>query len=102
MTWDFADEDYVDLLASELLVPHYLLHCCAYYDYSSNLITDRQFDTLARRLYDEWDLVKHRHKRLIDRDALLSGGSYIKLPLIVRCSAARLLGVATGRPVAGG
>lgn len=101
VTWDFKDADYVDLLPSGLLVPHYLIHCACYYEFNDNLITDRQFDQLARRLFNEWDGIKHMHKRRIERDALLSGGSYIELPLMVRCSAARLLGEATGRPVAG-
>ncbi len=93
MTIDWADEDYADLLPTGLLVPHYLIHCYLYYGVGESLISDRQFDLLARRLQSEWDEVKHPHRRLIDRSALSSGGSYLvkKLPLRVISSAEGLL-----------
>lgn len=66
-----------------LLVPHYLLHSALYYRLDTNILTDHEYDQLARRLYDEWDTVEHRHKYLIHREALKSGGSYIQFPLMV-------------------
>lgn len=66
----------------DLLVPQYLIHCAAYYQLNFNIITDQEFDRLARRLYKEWDKVHHRHKNLIDRNGLSAGGSHINLPLI--------------------
>ncbi len=85
------DEDYLDLLTPELLVPHYLIHCYLYYEENAPLIPDRVFDALARLLDEEWDVVRHRHKKLIDRSALSSGGHYIKYPTIVKQSARSLL-----------
>lgn len=89
MTFDWADEEYADLLPAGLLVPHYLIHCYLYYEAGASLIPDQQFDLLARRLNLEWDEAKHRHRRLIDRSALGSGGSYLtrKLPrCVVSCA----------------
>lgn len=85
------DEDYLDLLTPELLVPHYLIHCYLYYEENAPLIPDRVFDALARLLDEEWDVVRHRHKKLIDRSALSSGGHYINYPTIVKQSARSLL-----------
>lgn len=97
---DMLDPDYVDLLPRGLLVPHYLIHCFLYYEENESLISDHQFDMLARRLWDEWDEVEHVHAYLIDPDALKSGGSYLSgtYPLRVKSSAASLL----GRPLRGG
>lgn len=96
---DFRDSDYVDLLPRGLLVPHYLIHAWLYYEAAESIITDRQFDELARRLYDEWGDVEHHHVHLIDPNALLSGGSYLrgKYPLRVQQAAAQLI----GRPLFG-
>ena len=68
----------VEDLDRNLLVPHYLIHCFIYYELGDSLITDNDFDELAKRLDNEWDSVKHFHKHLIDRDALQSGGSYLR------------------------
>lgn len=90
---DFEDADYVDLLTSDLLVPHYLIHCAIYYRYDTNVISDRQFDLLAQQLDRHWDEVEHPHKHLIDRTALSSGGSYLiyTLPLRVTNCAKQII-----------
>ena len=96
---DFTDDDYVDLLTTEQLVSHYLIHCYLYYECAVSIIPDAAFDRLAQRLDADWTKVVHRHKKLIDRKALKSGGSYLvgKFPLIVRSTAAQFW-VACGRP----
>lgn len=96
MAFDWTDDDYVDLLPTGLLVPHYLIHCYLYYEAGASVISDSQFDGLARRLDLEWEDVKHRHKRLIDRAALGSGGAYLtrKLPCYVTASAESVLRLA--------
>lgn len=83
--FDWADDEYADLLPAKLLVPHYLIHCYLYYECGVSIISDRSFDLLARRLQLEWDLANHRHRRMIERASLSSGGSYLvrKLPLCV-------------------
>lgn len=91
---DCRDPDFVDLLPRDLLVPWYLITCFLYYEQAESVISDRQFDELARRLWEEWDEVTHPHAYLIDPNALSSGGSYLrgKYPLRVRSAAASLLG----------
>lgn len=71
------DQDYVDLLPSSLLVPHYLMHSYLYYEEAAQVISDHSYDALAQRLLTEWDDVDHYHKELIDPEALKSGGSYL-------------------------
>lgn len=96
---EIRDDEYVDLLLTEQLVAHYLIHCFLYYQCEVSLIPDSLFDRLARRLDAEWGAIKHPHKKLIDRQALKSGGSYLvgKFPRIVRGTAAQLW-IACGKP----
>ena len=84
------DEDYLEYLPPELLVPHYLIHCYLYYKLNSPIIEDHVFDALARELKSHWEVVEHIHKHLIDPEALSSGGSYIAFPLMVEKSAESL------------
>lgn len=69
------------------LIPLYLVHACLYYQLGHSTITDREFDTLAERIYHEWFQLEHVHKPLIERDSLRTTGAYIKFPLIVEHTA---------------
>ena len=78
-----------------LLVAHYLVHCCLYYELSHSIIPDHEFDALARELAERWDepgICGHPHARLINLAILRSGGSgfYLQYPGIVRSCAERL------------
>ncbi len=84
------DEDYLEYLSTDLLVPHYMIHCYLYYELGSAIISDHVFDALAKRLYNEWENARHHHRELIDKEALLSGGNYLKYPLRVQKSAESL------------
>ena len=84
------DEDYVEFLPTELLVPHYLIHCFLYYKMNKPIVDDHVFDELARRLDDEWEEAEHFNRDLIDREGLSSGGHYINYPRRVECSAQSL------------
>ena len=50
-----------------MLVPYYLMSCYLYYECDKNVLSDTQFDTLCKRLLDNWDSINHIHKHLIDR-----------------------------------
>lgn len=90
--WDLLKSpSYVDIVESELLIPHYLIHCYLYYEMGVPAIEDYAFDQLSRRLLDEWDEVEHVHKHLIDPEGLTSGGAYIKHPRRVAQAAQELL-----------
>ena len=59
-----------------MLVPYYLMSCYLYYECNKNVLSDTQFDTLCKRLLDNWDSINHVHKHLIDKDALQCGSGY--------------------------
>ncbi len=73
-------------IKSGQLVQYFLMASYLYYNLNTEPpMSDAEFDTLCRRLYDEWDDIKHYHKHLIDRESLKAGtGYYIKkYPTIV-------------------
>src|SRR5215217_6392810 len=74
-------------LASGLLIPNYLIHSCLYYVFDYSVIEDYDYDMLARRIYAEWDSLEHVHKHLIDKEGLLSGGSYIRYTTMIENAA---------------
>lgn len=78
-----------------LLVPWYLMTSYLYYVKDKSVVSDRTYDDLCKRLLAEWNWIEHRHKDLIDREALAAGtGYYIKesdYPLIVKSAAERML-----------
>lgn len=74
-----------------LLVPHYLMACYAYYVEDDPLLSDKLFDEMSRELLARWDDIKHWHKDLILRDDLVAGTGYaIKYPERVRAAAQAL------------
>ncbi len=75
----------------DVLIPRYLVHAYLYYRQGTTLISDQCFDSIARRLHQEWDNVTHPHKELIEHDALLSGANYIQFPRRIEQAAHYLL-----------
>ena len=49
-------------------VAKYLMCSYAYYKLDKNLITDQEFDQLAKHILDNWDAIDHPHKYLITKD----------------------------------
>ena len=90
-------ESLTEKSANQLLVD-YLIHSCLYYEMSECVISDYEYDMLARELKRRWDEVDHRHKRLVDPEALTVSGFYIKYPTIVRHCAATVLKQAREKP----
>lgn len=77
----------------DILVPHYLMHCYLYYETGTSVISDHDFDLLAKELVAHWDEAKgHRHADIIDFNSLVacSSGYYIKYPLMVQGAAISL------------
>jgi hypothetical protein len=78
----------IHLMPAELLIPHYLIHSCIYYEeLGQPLITDSDYDAIARRIYVEWDSLAHMHKHLIEREALLTSGYYLQYTNMIRSAA---------------
>jgi NAD-dependent DNA ligase len=63
------------------LVPYYMMASYLYYTSSiESPMTDSEYDDLCKRLLDNWSVIEHQHKYLIDHDALSSGtGFYLKI-----------------------
>ena len=47
-----------------------------YYKEDRQVLTDEEFDKLAKRLLDNWDSVEHMHKHLISKEDLQAGTGY--------------------------
>ena len=58
------------------LVPFYLMSSYLYYKEDRQVLTDEDFDRLAKRLLDNWDKVEHMHKHLISKEDLQAGTGY--------------------------
>ena len=58
------------------LVPFYLMSSYLYYKEDRQVLTDEDFDKLAKRLLDNWDKVEHMHKHLISKEDLQAGTGY--------------------------
>tara|TARA_R110000787_G_scaffold139805_1_gene253443 strand:- start:131 stop:430 length:300 start_codon:yes stop_codon:yes gene_type:complete len=58
------------------LIPIYLMSSYLYYECDKNVLTDEEFDYVCKTLYDNWDILTHMHKHLIDKDNLLAGSGY--------------------------
>lgn len=77
------------------LLSMYLVHGCLYYDMAQPLISDAEFDELAKALTSVWPTVVHVHKHLVDERLLAKSGScyYLsgRFPPMVQGCARRLL-----------
>lgn len=87
--------DDIEKLDSKCLVQHYLMSSYAYGFLNRTYMDDHAYDRLCKRLQDEFDSIEHRHKSLIDKDALsATTGYYIReenYPEIVKIAARNLV-----------
>lgn len=77
-----------------MLVPYFLMAAYAYEELGDPFLTDGGWDWLCVQLDRQWDAVEHRHKHLIDRDALATGtASFLvgRFPTIVKDAAKALM-----------
>ena len=66
----------IETLHINRLVPFYLMSSYLYYKEDRQVLTDEDFDRLAKRLLDNWDKVEHMHKHLISKEDLQAGTGY--------------------------
>ena len=66
----------IDNMVANMLVPYYLMSCYLYYEKNVQVLSDQEFDTVCKRLLDEWDSVQHFHKHLITKQDLVAGTGY--------------------------
>jgi hypothetical protein len=70
------------------LVPYYLMSSYLYYEKNTQVLTDKEFDSVCKQLLIKWDSIKHPHKSLINKDNLQAQTGYnLKFPSIVKQSA---------------
>lgn len=87
--------DRVLLKSRHMLVPYFLMASYLYYKRDVSLLSDARFDKLCTELDAEWDDVEHRHKHLIDRDALKAGTGFqiADYPNMIIGAACQLAGI---------
>ena len=66
----------IETLHINRLVPFYLMSSYLYYKEDRQVLTDEDFDRLAKRLPDNWDKVEHMHKHRISKEDLQAGTGY--------------------------
>ena len=56
----------------------------AYYELDKTLISDTEFDMLAKEILDNWDNIEHMHKYLLTKDMLVAGTYLGEYPNMVK------------------
>jgi len=64
-------------------IAKYLMCSYAYYVEDKPLVSDAEFDELAKELLENWDSVEHPHKRYITKGDLTAGTYLGKYPSMV-------------------
>ena len=64
--------DLIDKLPN-LMIPWYIMAAYAYYVQDDPIITDKLFDKIGRRIYEQWDNLTHAHKNYLSQDMVRSG-----------------------------
>lgn len=80
------DNEFISRIENNInmIVPLYLVAAYAYYIKDDPLISDAVYDLMATTFLEYYDVIEHRHKYLVDKDALAAGTCLIKeYPLIV-------------------
>jgi len=65
-----------------------------YYHLDDQIITDAQFDSMAKTMLENWDTIEHRHKHLITKEDLAAGTLLLAVedfPEITKDTAVHLL-----------
>jgi len=64
-------------------IAKYLMCAYAYYELNTNLITDTEFDQLAKNILANYDNIDHMHKHLVTKKDLDAGTYLGKYPNMV-------------------
>jgi len=81
-------------MQGNMLVPWYLMAAYTYYHLDESIITDAEFDRMAKELLKDYDTIEHRHKHLISKEELKAGTLLLpadQYPGITRGAAIHLL-----------
>ena len=81
-----------------MLVPYYLIYSYLYYKRDTSLVSDEEYDSICKELYECWDRIPHFHKHIISKEDLLSGTGYdLKYPDRVKYAAEALADLGNGK-----
>ncbi len=58
------------------LVSYYCMSSYLYYEKDKSILSDADYDSMCKRMYEEWDNIKHMHKNKINKKDLLAGTGY--------------------------
>lgn len=61
---------------ANMAVPWYMILSFLYYVHDISLVPDEDYDKLCKLLLEQYDGLNHRHKGLVDKDALAAGTGY--------------------------
>ena len=76
--------------SKNMMIPWYLMASYAYYEESDPIFTDFYYDSIARRMIDEWKNIHHFHKHLISLDDLTAGCYMGTYPIRTICALKQL------------
>ena len=65
-------------------IAKYLMCAYAYYELDNPLISDTEFDLLAKDILNNWDNIEHMHKYLLTKDMLVAGTYLGEYPNMVK------------------
>ena len=65
-------------------IAKYLMCAYASYELDKPLISDTEFDMLAKEILDNWDNIEHMHKYLLTKDMLVAGTYLGEYPNMVK------------------
>lgn len=73
-----------------MTVPWFLMAAYSYYIEDDPILSDAQFDRLAKRMIEHWDKIEHRHKDLITLESLEAGTFFGAYPTITKDAVKRV------------
>jgi len=71
-------------------IGRYLVHSYIYYQLDNSVISDGDYDSMAKYILEHWDDLEHPHKHLISKEALSAGTMLLRddeYPTIVKDTA---------------
>lgn len=78
-----------------MYVPWFMMASYLYYIHDLKLISDDLYDSMAKTMLENWDVIEHQHKRFITKEDLAAGTLYAlrdaDYPNLVKGSASHLV-----------
>ena len=80
------DKHCLDIIEKNMnmLVPYYIMAAYSYYIEDDPIISDATYDQIGKWLLENYDIVEHQHKHLIDKEQLEAGTCLIQYPTIIK------------------